>query len=743
MRWIDAGNLKYWYTAKGRHCQDHLSELVSRLLSATDPSSKRKDFPAGQSVITGGLDGYLDTPTASPHFPQGESVWEMSADNLPGKQADKNHKKRTRDSHGVTISNATFVFVTPRPFPDRRKWEAKKRKLKKWKDVRVVAGDELVGWLAVAPGVAKWLAREIGLPAADSIRDIKHEWDIWSAGTEPAMTPAIVISGRSSDVQKVHNWLSSRPSVLELQGDSADEARAFLYAALTLLSGKDHLRAVSRCLVVQTRDQFQNCVDSFRDLIIAGPAERTDLVGYALNKGHHVFLAMNAEAIDLTRIVQLSRPKRPDLQRALQDAGLTEANAEKYARECGQSVPVLRRRLLRASAKEPAWAEAEAANVLLPALLAGAWVEDKEGDRKVLETLSGKSYEELARSLETLAAAEDAPVRKVGTVWMLKAPLDAWFLAARRLTPDYLKRFRHTINSVLSKADPKYDLPIDKQWAASIYGKDSPYSGWLRKGLVESLVLFGVYSEDLTHTLSSPQSFANSVVGEILGNAHTWEIWSSLKDVTPLLAEAGPESFLDVLEEKLSKAPGIFPELMRDSDARLMFDECKHSGLLWALESLAWHPSYFSRAAHVLYGLSKIDPGGRWSNRPFNSLAEILLPGFPQTYATPAQRLTAFDSIIKQDAEFAWRVVERLLNSNVISESHRFRWRDSGGEKRSLDPESKERQQEYSDGLVPRWVALVSASPLNLASAINNFLRLPEEIRESALDSLKTICVFR
>lgn len=42
----------------------------------------------------------------------------------------------------------------------------------------------------------------------------------------------------------------------------------------------------------------------------------------------------------------------------------------------------------------------------------------------------------------------------------------------------------------------------------------------------------------------------------------------------------------------------------------------EHSGLLWALELLAWSPHYLSRVAVQLAQLTRLDPGGKWTNRP-------------------------------------------------------------------------------------------------------------------------------
>ena len=151
--------------------------------------------------------------------------------------------------------------------------------------------------------------------------------------------------------------------------------------------------------MVQNEEQFLQCVEAFQGLIISAPAECAKVTGYAIGKGHHVFLSMSPEAID-PRIISLSRIKPGALEKSLREAGLSEADAATRARESGRSIDVTWRRLLVASGKEPAWAKAELAPLLLPVLLAGAWVDDLSGDQQILETLSGKSHADFIKNFK-------------------------------------------------------------------------------------------------------------------------------------------------------------------------------------------------------------------------------------------------------------------------------------------------------------------------------------------------------
>ena len=216
MKWIDAGDIKNWITGKQRHCAQTLPELVRRLILATAGTVEEIDFPIGDSIATGGWDGRLKTPVVSPFFPNGASGWEIGSEKSAATKAEADYVKRTADPLGMTLNETTFVFVTPRSWPGRGKWQSDKQATGTWKDVKVIAADGLEQWLDSAPAVALWLARQIDKVVSGGIRDLEAVWEEWSVGTNPTMTPDLVIGGRTRDVEAIQKWISERPRILEV-----------------------------------------------------------------------------------------------------------------------------------------------------------------------------------------------------------------------------------------------------------------------------------------------------------------------------------------------------------------------------------------------------------------------------------------------------------------------------------------------------------------------------------------------
>lgn len=739
MKWISATDITNWANTQQRQCQDTLPELVGRLILAhTANAVEEFDFPHGDSVATGGWDGRLKTPVTFPYFPNGASGWEIGTEKSAEKKADGDYTKRVADPLGMAPADTTFVFVTPRSFPKRNTWQSAKKSLGDWKDIKVIAADSLEQWISMTPAVGLWLARQIGKVVSNGIRDIEDVWNEWTVGTKPQMTPALVIGGRTRDAENIQQWIAAQPSIKEVQGDHPSEAFVFLYTAIATLPDTEKAQAFARCVVVENKTEMRQLVQAFPNypLIIAGPGECLEVAHAAVQKGHHVFISMDATVVGIRNVLRLVRPQRSVVEKILHESGMSEADAQKIARDSGRSIPVLRRHLFQSNAvSAPLWAKPESAKILLPVLFANAWDEYKDGDRQVIETLTGIGYDDFIKELTPFLSIDDAPVRKVGSVWMIKSPLDSWYLLAPHLTQDLLKLFETALLAVLSKTDPKYELEPEKRWAAAIYGKANPYSEWLRTGLVESLVLLAVYGSQ-SPSIASTQTFADRVVRNVFENASTWEAWASMKDASALLAEAAPDVFMEAVEQWIAKDPTIFQNLMKDD--RGVLGECRHCGLLWALEGIAWSTDYFARAVNVLAQLANTDPGGGWSNRAVNSLGEIFLPGLPQTHAKPKERLAALEQLITKHPTLVWKFAEGYYGGGSVSESHRFRWRDTGGTRRGLEQETNAEYNEYLRGLLPMLQNL-ACSRENVIASMDEFIRLPDDTKARLLTDLEAM----
>ena len=192
-----------------------------------------------------------------------------------------------------------------------------------------------------------------------------------------------------------------------------------------------------------------------------------------------------------------------------------------------------------------------------------------------------------------------------------------------------------------------WDKPAGDRWFAS--ATEQPrYSQRLRHSFAETLALLAADGDAIAGgAMASPRTRSEQATAHIFEAARDdWRVWASLGSLLPLLAEAHPDQFLSAVDAGLI---GLEPTLLPlfDGDDGGLTSAPSHIGLLWALENVAWSPQLLPRASLALGRLAALDPGGKSSNRPSNSLGDIFRPWLPQTSADLDQRLVRSRSSLR------------------------------------------------------------------------------------------------
>jgi hypothetical protein len=674
MKWIDTTYIRNW--AQRRDCQEHLPLLVRKLIRATSDSITSISFPSGENVLIGGWDGILEVYEETDHLPLGLSVWEFGTKADVKGKADDDYTKRTATPLGVAHKDTTYVFVTPRLWTKKQEWIDARNAEGVWKDVRVYDAQDLEEWIELAPTVGAWLAvRHLGILPSEGIQPADDFWDEWSTGNRFNFVPDVVLGGRS-DQSKALIERSASPEIIVVQGNSREEALAFVVATF-LNDAQRSEDFFSRSIIVDS-------VEAFRELLIIGKPlflicrfDDDGIINRARQKGHTVIVPIGLDRTDaFSDKIILPPLQRDAFVAAMVKSGMTEPQAEEVSKKSARNLIVVRRQL-DFKRLNPQWSLPENVNAILPAILAGRWNEDFEGDRKMVAMLAGEDYDTYIKRLQPWCFSPDAPVVKIGSTWRLTSPMDAWTHAARYLTKDDFRRLAEAFLTILSTIDQKFDLSAEDRHKAAWYGIKPVYSRWLREGLIQSLILTSIYGEKLG--LDVPDHAVTWVDGLIyqLLNTESLDLWRSLHHELSLIAEASPNAFTSCVERLLQIDPSPIIKLF-DEEPGLFDSQNYYTGLLWALEGLAWLPEYLSRVTLVLGELSEKDPGGRLQNRPINSLYDIFRSWYPQTFASLAARIDALRLLQSQHKNVGWKILTRMLpegGRSSAGHTHKMRWR--------------------------------------------------------------------
>ncbi len=269
---------------------------------------------------------------------------------------------------------------------------------------------------------------------------------------------------------------------------------------------------------------------------------------------------------------------------------------------------------------------------------------------------------------------EETPLIKIGETWRLTSPLDAWTNISPYLTKDDFNKLSESFLYVFQGGNPT--IEPDGKNPPFYFTEKKKFSNWVREGLTQSLILIGLHGEGLgLPEITSPQLWADDLVNSILYKA-SGDLWISLNNELPLIAEASPKSFINAVRESLSHEQPTIMDMFKEVEG-LLSPTSNHTGLLWTLEGLAWMPEYLYDASSILLKLARLDPGGHLANRPINSLIEIFKPWHYQTLATFEERMSILEKIVKEEPEVGWKLLLSMLpeHHGIAQPTHKMRWR--------------------------------------------------------------------
>lgn len=752
---VTENQLDEWVSGNSREAQGVIVELVWRLVAASSPKPKERRFPLGDSIGQPGPDGILDVDYSfDPFVPEGRSFWEIGTDEKAGDKATEDYKGLISAIPAEIRLQSTFVFVTPRS--GRRKWGhtwkekaqgtwiEKRRKDNDWKDIRVIDGTKLIDWLHHFPSVELWLAHKMGLPT-QNIETLDQRWNILRGiGDPPPLMPHVFLTNRDAACAKLEEVFSGKLMQLELVSHFPDQVADFVCAYVASLDDESRADVAGQCLIVSGTDAW-NAVVALRQrhILVADPdldltgAAGTKLLERARRAGHGVILWGMPGGIPHPYRVPISSPKIYQLREALQKVGYSDERARVLAQKSGGNLGTLLRCLQNLSLM-PEWAENTASAELAIAELLGAWDERFEGDCQTAETMAGKPYGEWIEKMREAALRPGTPLSHRDSVWKFSARFEGWSALGARIFDDHLNRFQQTAVRVLREKDPALDLPKEQRFAAAIYGKVASYSQELRIGIAESLALLGSHPKALTScSVGHAETTAVLAVRDIFNQAD-WALWASLNNLLPLIAEAAPGEFLSAVENALSSEVCPFDNLFAEEGDSITGTNYT-TGLLWALETLAWDPEHLGRVVLCLGELAARDPGGKWANRPANSLRTILLPWLPQTCASITKRTTAVVTLLEELPEVGWKLLLRLLpHAHSISHcTRRPAWRETIPDdwaKGVTVSEYNEQINAYAD----LAIRIAKADLQKLTQMVDEFEHLPAPAREQFLAHLQS-----
>jgi len=727
---VDATQLHHW--AGTKEAQHVFPELMRRLIAAT-PGLTDVSIRTREGTAAPGWDGRAES-SGTTYLPAGKLFFEFGVSAQPGRKAEDDYQKRRVGPLTADPGEAIFIFATPRRWAAASNWENKKEEDGFFAGIRVLDADALEGWLQQTPAVHHWISELLGRRPRDA-ETPEQWWGRFRERTAPSLPADLFLAGRDEEQRKLEELLAGAPTTIAVQSAWREDALAFIWAVIEQLERNG--RAHPPLLVVKSLEVWERIAGEPGAMVLI-PLFDSPAVDLALQAGHQVLVPVGGDELPRGENIRLLRPAREAAMKALEAAGIDSGKAYELAALARRSMPALVRTLARDPLMvRPPWSRPTDSSIFAPLMLLGAWSSD-EKDLAVLQRVVGKEWPEIEQALLQWRGVDDPPFIQTAKQWQLASPAEAFLLLHAALTSDVLNRWHEVTNEILLEADPRLELEQEERPMASLLGKVRAHSSALRRGLAQGLALAGAAGDVQLSDGESASDHARLAVRDILNAANedsTVRTWASLADELPLLAEAAPQDFLDAVHQDLDRPEPLLRSIFQDNDqSSALFGSSPHTGLLWALESLCWNSEYLLDATRALARLEVIDPGGRLSSRPLNSLSEVLVGWIRHTTAPMKRKVEAVEQITKIPRDVGWRLIMALWPSyhGVSSPPHSPRFRD-------WKPESQGVQisewVEYSGHLVRLGIALADANVERWAELMEHVYPLAPDQRAGLLDA--------
>ncbi len=717
--------------------RDHLPVLLRGLIHSTGRELRHVDFPGFDNAQRHGWDGWAEADAATPWVPAGCSGWECSVNHDPRAKAEDDYHARLNMLTPAERADCTFVFVVARNWSGKKEWAETKDRLGDWKAVRAYDASDLEQWLETAVVPRIWLADKLQLPTT-GFQTLEKCWDDWAGVCEPRMTAAVFTPSIDRHCRAFREWLMAPPDrPFTVAADSREEAGAFIACLLR----HNDVPAVSfdQAVLFDAADSLRLLGPSSAQFIPIVCSEETERCIGELYRRRHCIVVRPRNAVDRRPDIATELLSQEAFKKALAEMGITERErVSRLARESGRSPTILRRRLSRVDAvRTPTWArESDMARFLIPMTLVGAWHAGSRADREILEALAGSPYQDLEDGIAPLLRENDCPVWCVHEYRGVVSKIDALFGVAPTMTKKRIVDFVDFAEYVLSESDPRLDLPPDRRWMAGIYGKVREHSEALRTGVCETLVLLAVHGDSLFRERLGicVAAEVNALVQRLLTPLTTRKLLTHDSDL-PNYAEAAPDQFLRLLEEDLKRSDPALRTLLKPVGVGI-FDSPMRTGILWALERVAWSPQYLVRVVLVLADLSRTKIDDNWGNRPINSLAAIFRSWVPQTAAPIDERIGALEILCDRFPNVGWQICTQQFQSHPLGEfNERPRWRnDAAGAGEPLSGNEPNRFVRKALDLAIGWPR---HDETTLGELVESLGRMPDQDRLSVFDLIE------
>ena len=412
--------------------------------------------------------------------------------------------------------------------------------------------------------------------------------------------------------------------------------------------------------VIQTEKEWNRLTAAGCEGLILIPSFYAAYIA-AIPNNTNIFIYGEDEPCYHKEKIELHKRTRSNLVSALKAIGMDSSDAYKLVESThGLYVPLKKRLFKAAFYNVPLWVE-KVSDSVIAALLCGKWTLE-EGDKLIIEELSGKRYDEFIKEMEQYAHGDNPFIIKYSRhgkqFYQLACVEDAWEELDRFIDAEKWKQFISLFYDVLIDSEPIFEYPFEKHFEASIYVNNSEWSHSLKEGMIRSLIMRAYYRGHKQN-----QQEVDRVISEVLNTITTKERWAYISQYIIDLCEASPSIVMGRLEQEINNPSGMI-EVFIDNKGDFLTSKKYYTHILWAIEHLLQQRQYVMRAIDWVWKVDSYSIDYTMNNSPKTVLETVFCAWLSTCALSVNEKIDAARSALK-NYKNAWQLIANELPSGT------------------------------------------------------------------------------
>lgn len=425
-----------------------------------------------------------------------------------------------------------------------------------------------------------------------------------------------------------------------------------LYYTLRLL--KDKIENTDDVYVVLDNENWNKLINKCKNKILIPYFYSNNIIPILGNKT--IYILSDEDNIINKTVIEIPNRIRNNLYEKLNKYVKNSDETNRIINKTNGIFPALKRELLTGVFNKPEWITSNH-SVLLPALLLSSWSENKN-DRKILEKLSGKSYNEYISDLQYCINSKDpfiiSYVKYTGKEYRVTELFTAWYHLINYINADYLDILKKIIVEVFSDKNNEL-IGTVRQVDSGVYSLS------LKKGILKSLILMNILGNNNFIKGQSLSKIVSNYVKEVLNIVTVKEKIDDYAEFFPYLIEAAPDVFINWVENEIKKRDSAIWQLFTNADNSI-FGNNSYIYLINALEKALFLNDFVVRSINILEILSSYPLKSKIVNSPAHTLKRVFCAWNNEIALTIEEKIKLLELYVKKDY-FNWNILKDILPS--------------------------------------------------------------------------------